>query len=238
MGLQSYEYDDRSTDSAGLLFDLFSRPEATYDRYSPEVLEDAAELLRAGDYNLDTIEWSFSYKAFEDWLRRNGKRWERTKSGRLKTDADTFRIKERSDANIAPLRQLLSTLGEMRLFENLAIGDNGRNRTLISQFRSITGRNQPSPKYFVFGGAAWVRHFIAPPEGHVLMYVDWSAQEFAIQAFFSGNDAMIQDYRSGDPYLGFGKRAGVVPPDATKETHPKIRDALKIATGLGAAYGG
>jgi hypothetical protein len=45
---------------------------------------------------------------------------------------------------VAPLRELRLSLGEMRLFANLAVGRDGRNRCLLSPFRSKTGRNQPS----------------------------------------------------------------------------------------------
>jgi DNA polymerase I-like protein with 3'-5' exonuclease and polymerase domains len=48
---------------------------------------------------------------------------------------------------------------------------------------------------------------------------------------------MQADYRSGDPYLAFAKRAGALPPDATKETHPGERDLFKVCCGLGAMYG-
>src|SRR5437763_8851187 len=44
-------------------------------------------------------------------------------------------------------------------------------------------------------------------------------------------------YRSGDPYLAFGKRIGVVPPGATKKSHARERDRLKVCCGLGAMYG-
>jgi DNA polymerase-1 len=50
---------------------------------------------------------------------------------------------------------------------------------------------------------------------------------------------MIEDYLSGDPHLRFGKRAGLIPADATKDT-PGIREfrskVLKPVT-LGQIYG-
>lgn len=48
---------------------------------------------------------------------------------------------------------------------------------------------------------------------------------------------MIHDYQNGDPYLSFAKRIGLVPKDATKQTHPIVRDQLKVAAGLGVLYG-
>jgi hypothetical protein len=78
----------------------------------------------------------------------------------------------------------------------------------------------------VFGPAVWVRGLIVPPPGYAPAYVDWSAQEIGIAAALSGDAALIQDYLT-DPYLGFAKRIGQAPPDATKRSHEAIRDAMK-----------
>jgi DNA polymerase-1 len=116
----------------------------------------------------------------------------------------------------------------------LAIGKDGRNRALLSQFSSSTGRNQPSANKFVFGlGSHW-RSLIKPPEGYGVAYLDWSAAEFGIAAALSQDSAMMADYQS-DPYLGFGQKAGVVPTGATKKTHEAARDALKPCS-LGLLY--
>jgi DNA polymerase I len=47
---------------------------------------------------------------------------------------------------------------------------------------------------------------------------------------------MMEAYRSGDPYLEFGKQVGGLPEWATKETHPQIREGFK-QTALGVQYG-
>jgi DNA polymerase I-like protein with 3'-5' exonuclease and polymerase domains len=67
-------------------------------------------------------------------------------------------------------------------------------------------------------------------------YVDWSQQEFAIAATLSGDEAMMDAYRSGDPYLAFGKQAGRIPPDGTKRTHGAERELFKACV-LGVQYG-
>jgi len=38
---------------------------------------------------------------------------------------------------------------------------------------------------------------------------------------------MMRAYRSGDPYLEFGKMAGAIPSDATKASHPRERELYK-----------
>lgn len=132
---------------------------------------------------------------------------------------------------------MFTAVRKTRLFSNLSIGSDGRNRFMLSPFASKTGRNQPSSSHAIFGPATWVRPLIQAPRGQALIYCDWSGQEYGLAGYFSGDERMIDDYRSGDPYLGFAKRIGHVPPDATKKTHPIVRDQLKVAVGLGVLYG-
>jgi DNA polymerase I len=81
-----------------------------------------------------------------------------------------------------------------------------------------------------------MRSLIRPEEGRALAYIDWSSQEYGIGAVLSGDDAMTADYIGGDPYLAFAKRIGVVPADATKQTHRAQRDVVKAVI-LGTQYG-
>jgi DNA polymerase I-like protein with 3'-5' exonuclease and polymerase domains len=130
---------------------------------------------------------------------------------------------------------LRQTIAKMRL-TGLTIGQDGRNRCLLSPFRSISGRNQPSNSKFIFGPAAWMRNLICPPPGHGLAYCDWSAQEFAIVAALSGDQAMIDSYTSGDPHWAFAVTAGLVDKEDAAADHPEIRNRCK-ATNLGVNYG-
>jgi hypothetical protein len=57
-----------------------------------------------------------------------------------------------------------------------------------------------------------------------------------VAAALSGDENMIADYRSGDPYLAFGIGAGLLPVGATKDTHGVERDAIKSCV-LGMLYG-
>ena len=108
---------------------------------------------------------------------------------------------------------------------------------MLSSFRSTTGRNQPGNSEFVFGPSCWLRSLIKPPPGRAIAYIDWSGQELGIAPYLSGDPNMIADYESGDPYLGFGKRAGLMSADATKQSHRHDRERLKVSMGLGAMYG-
>jgi DNA polymerase I len=156
-------------------------------------------------------------------------------SGRLDLSDDTFREMARAYPAVAPLRELRAALSQMRLSE-LAVGRDGRNRTMISAFRARTGRNQPSNTKFIFGPSVWLRGLIQPPPGYGIAYIDWAQQEFGIAAALSGDLLMMDAYRSGDPYLTFAKQAGAAPTNATKATHKAIRDQFK-STVLAVQYG-
>ena len=169
---------------------------------------------------------TFKADRWERYVQRNKLPWPRLTSGRLALDDDTFRQMAKSHPIVAPIRELRSSLSEMRL-NDLAVGHDGRNRCLLSPFASRTGRNQPSNSKFVFGPSVWLRHLIKPDPGWCLAYIDWKQQEFGIAAALSGDAAMMAAYSTGDPYLGFAKRVGAVPADATKASHGEVREQFK-----------
>jgi len=70
----------------------------------------------------------------------------------------------RAYSAVAPMRELRSALSDMRLAD-LAVGGDGRNRTILSAFRSRTGRCQPSNTRYIFGPSVWLRSLIQPPKG-------------------------------------------------------------------------
>lgn len=178
---------------------------------------------------------SFSTESFANYLVRHGIAWPRLESGCLALDDDTFKDMANSHPQLQPLRQLRISLSQMRLAD-LAVGKDGRNRCMLSAFRARTGRNQPSNTAFVFGPAVWLRSLILPAPGYGVAYIDWSQQEFGIAAALSGDEPMMEAYRSGDPYLAFAKQAGAVPPDATKKSHRAMREQFK-ACALAVQYG-
>src|SRR5262245_58693970 len=178
---------------------------------------------------------TFKAERFAAWLAGKNIPWPLLESGHLDLTDDTFRQQARSYPFISPLRELRSSLSDLRL-NDLAVGSDGRNRTILSAFRSRTGRNQPSNSKYIFGPSVWLRGLIKPPRGHGIAYVDWSQQEFGIAAALSGDLTMQAAYHSGDPYLAFAKPAGAVPPDATKATHGPTRELFKQCV-LAVQYG-
>jgi hypothetical protein len=178
---------------------------------------------------------TFKVQRLEAFLEARGIAWPRTGTGRLKIDDDTLSAMGKVYPEIRTIHQLRHTLSALHL-NKLAVGVDGRNRTLISPFSSRTGRNQPSTSKYIFGLPAWIRSLIQPPEGKALAYVDWAQQEFGIAAALSLDKLMQAAYDSGDPYLAFAKQAGAVPEDATKASHGRERELFKVCA-LGVQYG-
>jgi len=178
---------------------------------------------------------TFKASQFASWLVQHNIPWPLLESGHLDLSDDTFRQQARAYPQVSALRELRSSLSDLRL-NDLAVGSDGRNRTMLSAFRSRTGRNQPSNTRFIFGPSVWLRGLIKPPPGYGIAYVDWSQQEFGIAAALSGDTAMQAAYRSGDCYLTFAKQAGLVPLDATKATHGPQRELCKQCV-LAVQYG-
>src|SRR5262245_46541903 len=193
-------------------------------------------LIRSVDSRFGVFDGrTFKAERWAGWLARSGVPWPRLESGELALDDDTFREMARSYSDVALMRELRVSLSQLRLRE-LAVGSDSRNRALLSPFRAKTGRNAPSNSRFIFGPSTWLRGLIKPEPGMAVAYVDWSQQEFGIAASLSGDEAMMDAYRSGDPYLAFGKQAGRIPPDGTKQTHGPERDLFKACV-LGVQYG-
>jgi hypothetical protein len=194
------------------------------------------KLITEVDRNYGVFEGhTFKVDRFAIFLGANNIPWPLLESGRLDLSDDTFRQQARAYPMVSPLRELRSALSDLRL-NDLAVGRDERNRTLLSPFRSRTGRNQPSNTQYIFGPSVWLRGLIKPPPGYGIAHVDWSQQEFGIAAALSGDAAMQSAYLSGDPYLAFAKQAGAVPPDATKATHGPQRELFKQCV-LATQYG-
>jgi hypothetical protein len=181
------------------------------------------------------VDGCFKEALFQSYLAREGIPWPRLDSGRLALDRNTFSNMSKRYPTVQPLHELRKTLGEFKL-NNLAVGRDGRSRTLLSPLAAKTGRNQPSTTKFIFGPAKWIRGLIKPTEGSALAYCDWSSQEIAIAAALSDDDLLWAAYESGDPYIAFAIQAGLVPPGATKDTHKGIRNRCKSVV-LGTNYG-
>jgi DNA polymerase-1 len=172
---------------------------------------------------------------FAALLRKRKIPWPLRADGSLDLRAKTFEDQARSYPQLDTLRELRSSLSKLRL-NDLQIGRDGRNRTLLGPFGSKTSRNQASTNKFIFGPAKWIRFFIAPPPGLALVHRDYCQQEVQIAAVLSGDEALLAACATGDVYLGIAKQLGFAPEDATTDTHGPVRDLFKIVV-LSILYG-
>lgn len=115
------------------------------------------------------------------------------------------------------------------------LGPDGRVRTFLNPYKSQSSRSQPPSTSFLFLKPAWTRSLCAPKKGRVVGSFDYKSEEFLLSALLSRSTAMLKAYASGDVYLAFAKQTGMVPPDATKESHKKERNFAKALV-LGLSY--
>jgi DNA polymerase I len=105
-----------------------------------------------GVYDGDT----FKRDRFSRWLYHKGIPWPRLESDWLDLSDDAFKIQEAAWPIIGPLRELRNTVRQADL-DGLQVGYDGRARTSLRPFASVTGRNQPSTRTFPFATAKWMR---------------------------------------------------------------------------------
>jgi DNA polymerase family A len=188
-----------------------------------------------GVYEIEDGKPHWRKQRFADYVRRNRMSWPTYEDGSLDETDQTFREMEGRYPQIGDLRELRYSLSKLRL-NALSIGSDGRNRALLGPYGSKTGRNQPSNSKYVFGPAKWIRFFITPPPGWVLIHRDYAQQEPQIAAVLSGDEALLAACREGDVYLGIAKALGFVPDGATPEALDATRTLFKTVV-LGIQYG-
>ena len=173
-------------------------------------------------------DWRFNMELFGEYLKREGIVWPLTEKGKFSTRGKVFENMTKGHPQLEGLRQLRHARDKMRRIK-LAVGADGRNRTVLWPFQSKSSRTQPKASQWIFSPAVWLRSLIKPEPGQAVAYVDGSGMEFFTAAAISNDPVMVEFYRS-DPYLSFAKRVGAAPADATKRTHGPLRDRYK--TGL------
>jgi DNA polymerase I len=167
---------------------------------------------------------TFKKSAFLRWCRSVGIDWpvkvsDTTGKPYCCFDADVMKDMEGRHPFIAEVRQVRKTLDQ---FEGRSLTIDracGRHYYNTSVFRSVTGRNQP--RNFVFSGPNWLRFLIVSESAdHVLVYVDFIAQEIGIAAALSSDPVMRAVYEATDCHVEFAVRAGR-PPSARPRRHTR-----------------
>jgi DNA polymerase I len=171
--------------------------------------EMQGELVREMDapfgiYEFEDGKPHWRKQRFADYVKRHRMSWPAYADGSLDETDKTFREMEGLYPHIGPPRELRYSISKLRL-NDLSVGADGRNRTLLGPFGSKTARNQPSNAKYIFGPAKWIRFLITPPPGRALVHRDYSQQEVRIAAVVSGDAALLEACESGDVYLGIAE---------------------------------
>jgi len=190
--------------------------------------------------------FKMNVKKIQGWVGTQGygDRWMKTDKGADSLSLDAFQkhFESRGDSFGSHMLKLLRTKqslngfmpgGKRTLWDS--VGSDQRVRPYMGIYRAATGRSQPSSTGFIPLKSSWMRSLIAPSKGRSIVAIDYSQQEFLIAGLLSRDMNMIRAYKSGDVYLHTGKIARAIPQEATKETHPFLRDKFK-STVLGIQY--
>jgi DNA polymerase I-like protein with 3'-5' exonuclease and polymerase domains len=118
----------------------------------------------------------------------------------------------------------------------LFAGADGRYRTPLWAFSTITSRAAPNGAAYPFTVPSWCRSTMMSPPSKALLYLDFSSMEFGVAAGLARDPTMLADYVK-EPYLVLPILEGLLPSDATKFTNGRDRDRYKPMI-LAVQYGG
>jgi DNA polymerase-1 len=183
----------------------------------------------------EACDLAFDTSAFVDWLENLGIELERyRKTGNPVLNKKTLDEYKDMYEEVAPTISLRNSLTDLHA-NKLVIGPDGRNRTWLAPFGSITGRCQPSNSEYVFGLSRFYRNLVLAPPDHAVVYFDFAQQEFLIAAVISQDDEMAKAYMGGDTYIGIGRAWGLITPAMADEEVAAVRKLVKSAV-LGIQY--
>jgi hypothetical protein len=186
-------------------------------------------------------EYSFNHAGLERFIAGLDYEvdWDFTDSGRFR-DLSKDYLEELSDDYpvFKELKRTRATLAQLKTTDlREMVQPGGFIHPTSLPFSTVTSRNQPLVNGgYVLNMPPWLRSIIKPEPGWVLIQADWSQQEIVIAAVLSGDEEMLDALATGDVYLALGKKAGVIPPDGTKKSHPLERQSFKSVQ-LGLGYG-
>jgi hypothetical protein len=169
---------------------------------------------------------TFKEARWEQWVREAGLPWPRLPSGRISLHRDVFKKMAERCPKVRPVHDLRNLLSQLRHFE-LPVGPDGRARCGLFTFSTITGRNAPAARDFLFAWPRWCRGLVQAPPGRALVNLDFAAEEYLIAGTLSGDPQILANNREGDAYVNLGKSLGLIPPDGDKNSHARERKVCK-----------
>ena len=179
------------------------------------------------DLEVFTDDLKFNNVKFEELIKKNKLfNWPRLKSGTYSTAKSVIK----KYLHVPDMKKLdeIRTLLNMTKLSSYTPSNDGRSRTSLFMFGTVTGRATPSTAKYPFNASKWARNFIKPALGTKLFYIDYSSQEPAIQGYLSKDPNKIAAYQSGDVYIHTAKLFGFAEPNAVRNPQTEaVRDMFK-----------
>jgi hypothetical protein len=162
-----------------------------------------------------------SYGAIADYISSTdmAKSWPLTTSGKYNLSSDVLG-KYKHDPVIKGYLSMLAVGASMKYSKpnehgeseiSSAIGEDNRLRVSLFPFSTQTARNAPKAKQYIYAQGSWMKAVLIDiPKGKKLIETDYSSQEFLIGGVLSGDQAMIEAYKT-DVYISFGIASGSYP---------------------------
>lgn len=250
------EYAVRTAFMERLGYPVSVRELGGFVAHTPEILNEAAGAVNeahpevgAFELNKKTGLFVRKTKPIVEWIKQNHdeKRWLKTDTGQPSLSIEAFGryYKSESPGFGGAMTKYLRTKQSLNGFSpNINkkrgsfhdyVGRDGRCRPYFGIYGSQSSRSQPSATGYLPLKAHWMRYFIQPNPGRAIVGWDYASEEFLIAALLAGDEAMVDAYKTGDVYLAFGKQAGLIPEDGTKEAFKRERDTCKTLV-LGVSY--
>jgi hypothetical protein len=190
------------------------------------------------EVNRDCNIWegrTFKESRWQELIRQRQWQWPLRKDGKPSLHRDTFKRMAERYPEVQAVHDLRNLLSQLKHFE-LPVGSDGRARCGSRTYGTITGRNAPEARDFIFSWPKAYRGLVQAPPGRALVNLDYAQQEYLIAGVLSGDPRMIEDYRQGDVYVGLGKSLGIIPPGGDGDSHPQERNLCKSVV-LACNYG-
>lgn len=233
---------------------LDSRIKRLYDRQS-DVLSGLQELFNENHYEIFTEDkkkkkngtgkFKEDQKKLQELIKNSESNireseepdftWPCSDKGKYKTDEETMkdpRIKRLSWTKpYKEIKDIGKTFSRLKNIHGIEDGGELITHPTHKPFGTQTGRCAPPTKEgYVWGWSHIYRVQVNPRDkNHMLVAVDYSAEENAIIGGFSGDNNYKECYKAKDFYIKTGQLFGLIKdPNATKKSHPTERETVKI----------
>ena len=210
-----------------------------------QLLERREEVVEVVTRRVNAIEPVFDGDHFNkgqffSWCVRHGIGWPMSRSPRtgkwfLSLEDEIFDKMKGRHPFIDLAHEARKTITQLNRRALAVDGRTGRHYFGNIPLAQATGRT--SLKNCLLLGPKWMRHLVVPPSSdHVIVIVDFDAEEICIAAYLSNDRNMLTGYTAGDPHMAFAILAGAAPVGAVKKTHSAVRSLYKSAN-LAVNYG-